>query len=217
MTCVEASLYEHLYALCVIGNGRMVEEFTGDVICASKWTTTCISGANTFQMSDGVCQGFEAITGTCCGNGGAINYGGCTNSPLHFCPAAMKMIAVYQSTSTVTRSNSVGMSVSNLFGVCNDFFSIEDDTGNCFVRLLTNSGSCPSTGVNTCCTFDADTHIAKFVGTACDITLALDSASVTVTATTDLPDTPLAPNMKFLTNTTAARTFRYKYLEAYST
>ncbi len=217
MTCVLPSLYEHLYSLCTIGKQRFVEHFSGDIICASRWTTTCIAGANTFQMSDGPDQGFEAITATCTGDGGAINYGGATNSPLHFAPASFKMIAVYQSTSTVTRSNSVGMSVSNLFGACNDFFAVVDDTSTCFVNLSVNSGACPITTVDTCCTFDACFHVAKFVGTACCITLALDEACVTVTASCDLPDTPLAPNIKFLTRTTAARTFRYKYLEAYGT
>jgi len=217
MTCVQASLYEHLQPLTTVAKTRMVENFSGSVICAARWTTTALSGSVTFQMANAVDEGFEAITGASTSNGGGINYGGCTNTPLHFCPASMKMIAVYRSTSAVTRFNSAGMSVSHALGSTTDFFAVQDDTTDCFVNLITNDGVSGSTEVDTCCTFDTCMHVAKFVGTACDITLALDSACVTVTATTDLPNTPLAPNMRFLTRTTASRTFRYHYLEAYGT
>ncbi len=190
--------------------------FSGDTL-HPRWTTVCISGTNTFQMADVIDGGFEMITATSTGNGGALNFGGATNDPLHYCPAAVVLISVYQSTSAVTRFNSVGMSVACSVSSSTDFFIVQDDTCDCMVNLLTNDGSCPSTQVCTCCCHDACVHVAKFVGTACDITLAIDGTCVDATATTDLPNTCLAPLYRFLTRTTAARTFRTRYFEAFST
>jgi len=212
---VFSSVYEIINPLTTARKTHMWDWFDGGEVNDPRWTTQNISGSNTFQMSDVINGGFEFITGTTSGNGGSMNYGGATNDPVHFSPCGYVVIAVTQAATATNRSLIVGLSDSDRTGSADDMVIVEDDTGDTFMQLDTSDGTSISVAA-TCQSHTANDRIDKIIGNCCVVSLSICNTCACVCKSNNLPNTGMAPIVRFLSRSSGAKTLRIKYYEAYN-
>ena len=212
MTCVQASLYEHLFPLSTVMKQRVVEHFDGDGLCTDRWATQNFQGTPTFAMSDNQDEGFSILTGSTTNDGGEIDFNG-VNA---FNDCGSVVIGVIRALDS-TCCNEV-MTGSRVVTGALDFAFVGMDKGfsACFFLLDTSDAACRSQ-TNTATCLDTSFHNHKLELKVCCACYTIDGGCACVTKGTDLPANAQQPFFFVATRHAGAEEGRIKYLEAYNT
>lgn len=208
MTEVEESLYEHLFPLTTVMKQRVVENFDGDTL-NERWQTNNVLGTNTFQMADVIDGGFEIITGTSANDDGSISF----NDKRQYNFNASVIIFVMQQITAASYRCQAGFTDSNNLP-SGDSAYIDNNTSFTNYRLLTFNGG--GTAANLSVALDQLLHSFKVETKASSVDGFIDGV-LDATNTTNLPDIKMQPVFQVKTLTTASKTGRCSYLEAYNT
>jgi len=208
MTVTQESLYEHLFPLTTVMKQRVVENFSGDVL-NERWQTNNVQGTNTFQMADVVDGGFEIITGTTSGDDGSISF----NDKRQYNFNASVIIFVMQQITAASYRCQAGFSDSNNLP-SGDSAYIDNNTDFTNYRLLTFNGG--GTAANLSAATDQLEHSFKVETKVSSVEGSMDGV-LEATNTTTLPDIKMQPVFQVKTTTTASKTGRIRYLEAFNT
>ena len=204
-----ASVYEILTPLTTVKKQWFVEWFSGSVLKA-YWTKNNVQGTNTFQMADVVDGGFEIITGASANDDGSISF----NDKRQYDFNASVIIFVMQQITAAAYRCLAGFADSNNLP-SGDSAYIDNNTSFTNYRLLTfrlGSGTASSLGV----AIDQLLHSFKVETKAASVVGSIDGV-IGATNTTNLPDVKLQPAFEEKTLTTASKTGRIRYLEAFNT
>lgn len=204
------ALVDYLNAPGVVPLQRMNDNFDGDTI-NERWSVNTIAGSNTEQMSDGVDQGFEIITDTTSVNRSSISF----NAIRHYEETGCKVIHVSQAVSTTSIGVQGGLSNTEpdvgddsiIVGVETAF-----DGSNFMLKTERSTNTIVSLGV----AIDANFHTFEAELRASSGLGSIDGV-LSAVSTTNLPTSPLQPIWEVITRTTASRTGRIRYMEAYNT
>jgi len=210
---VFCSVYEITDAICTVRKSHMVCWFSGDTL-HNRWTTDCHTLTSTFQMADVICGGFEIVTSTTSTSFGHIHY--CDIR--HYNECSSVFIAVVTNV-TSTADTRVAIAPTENQALTAGFSELGADTTRncCFFTLTTFCGVCGTCITSLCEAIDLCEHTLKIEHNACDVEGSIDTcACVCVTATTNLPNDKLQPEFLTSTRTSAARTGRIRYFEAFN-
>lgn len=204
------SLYEQLFPLTTVMKQRVVENFSGDGL-NERWTTRNYTGSNTFQMSDNIGEGFEIVTSGTNGSNGAIDF----NNRRQYDPALMTIIAVTQAVSNTLSTVEVGTFSNTVFVVATHFILMGMNTPNDASNFTVRSSNGALSSTSTTVALDTNFHTHSAVMGASDLLYSIDG-NLEITKTTNRPTNKSYPHLNVTTQTTAAKTGRIKYLEAYN-
>lgn len=211
---VEASLYEHLNPLTTVARQRVVENFSGDTLCTDRWTTCCITGANTHRIADVINGGYEMVTSTTIFSNMKIDF----NDIRQYSETDSKLIIVLQRiTCSIQNNPAIG------FIVCNHMYTGgAEGLGMRVCNANTDYQATASTGCGgraftaTCICIDVIDHTWVIDTNACNFTLS-DGGSLVATVSCCLPNENMQPYFGMFAGSAASVTTRIKYLEAYNT
>ena len=194
----------------IVPKQHFVEWFSGDAI-DTIWTVTTLAGSNTEQMSDGVNQGYEIITGTSSANRSSIAF----NNIRHYEETGCVFIHVSQVTSTASIGSQTGLSATAP-EIGDDTIAVGYDTAllgtNYMLKTERVSSTITDTGVA------ADTNFHKFKGQMrASSALASVDDVLSAVSTANLSINPMQPIHEVITRTAASKTARIRYYEAYNT
>jgi len=206
----QVSLLDHFEPdRSTIPKTHFVEWFDGDAL-DSIWTTLNRADTNTFQMSDGIDQGFEIITAAA-GNADAIvafndiNHYSRTGSRVHFVVSESSQTSHFQlagfTNNDATSSNRAGLNTDSNVGT--DYFLNTRSTGS-------------QTNVNLGTAQDANFHYFSVEMKTSSVDMWLNGI-LSGTSTTNLPVLDPQPYFRQGTRESVAKTGRIRYLEAYNT
>jgi len=203
------SIYEAKDPLTTVQKQRLVEWFSGAGLCTQRWNTTCITGTNEFKTADGIDLGFELTTGAGTSDQGSINQ----NNINHYNESGAVSISSFQTLQTTLIRHRIGFSDTTTGG---DLAVSDQDTNlSCNIQIMTQNGAVNRT--STCIAISANFRMLKVEMNACDATLNVCSACVSATSSCSLPVVDMQLFWNALTRTTATRTTRNRYWEAYNT
>ncbi len=203
------SLYELLHPLGVIAGQQVVDNFSGDSL-NERWTTLNRAGTNTFQMNDGIDQGFEIISDTSELDSGVIAF----NDINHYSETGSVNISVARLVTSIT-DQFMFTGFTNDDGTSVDRVGLDtDSSGNTkFLLITTNvSNTTVDTGINLDLIFRL--WRTEIQSSLCKLS---DESGLLAISTTNLPDTPLQPYFRMGTRVFASRTGRIRYMEAWNT
>lgn len=202
------SVYQILTPLTTVKKQWFLEWFSGTDLKA-YWTKNNVQGTNTFQMADVVDGGFEIITGASANDDGSISF----NDKRHYAFDASIIIFVMQQITAASYRCLAGFSDSNNLP-SGDSAYIDNNTDFTNYRLLTfnGGGTALSLGVAT----DQLEHSFKVETKVSSVEGSMDGV-LKGTNSTNLPDVKMQPVFQEKTLTTAAKTGRIRYLEAFNT
>ena len=182
-----SSVYEILDAISTTRKQRFWDWFDGDAL-KSIWTTTDLSGTNTFGMDDNIDGGFKITTATTNGNRGQIEF----NDVRSFTHNASVLIGVMK---RATGSMLINMGMFNNTEIfANSFYNgglVSNDSSDTNYELGTSTAAALS---NTASSIAIDTNwrVHKLEFGASDVKLTIDG-TLEVTKTTNLPTTKMQP------------------------
>lgn len=201
------SLYSKLHNPQVVAKQRFVERFDGDAL-DERWTLI-ETGSGTSQMSDGVDQGYEYITGTTSADRGAITF----NVIRPFDDDAAVFIIVCQKVTATSNFSDYGFY--GILSTGRNYSIVQNVDSVGFYRVATDDGSSASqTNYSDANDETKRLHRGELNGT--NFRTWMDGI-LKVTKTSDLPTIGLEAFWRSRTAAAAAKTSRIMYFEAYNT
>lgn len=206
-----ASLYEALFPLTSIMLTRFVEFFIGKDIDTNVWLKGAGVGTPVYQMSDVEDEGYEVTTSTASGDRSDLSH---------------NVIRVFSNTASEFIANAklvTATSISHLFGFIDNTFALfangvyvdcRDAASANF--QITTYGSATGTSTDSTVVMDTSWHLHQIIQGSANAKYYIDGV-LRVTKTTNLPAGKMQPFIKSGTTTTAIRTLRIKYFEAFNT
>jgi hypothetical protein len=190
---------------------HFIEWFSGKQL-PSYWTTTNISGTNTFAMDDAVDGGFKITTGTGGDNRGTIKF----NGKRQYSNTASVCISVFKRVTGDTRTWS-GFTTATGDQAVNSgkLASITDESSQTYKRAISSDGSALS-GIVTTIPTDTSYHSAKVEMRTSDFQATIDG-SLQVTKSTNLPTAKLEPVFGNWNIASGAKVGHITYMECYNT
>lgn len=205
-----SSVYEMFDPLTTVRKQRFWEWFSGDDLRA-WWNTTTI-GSSTVTTNDAVDGGIIITTGAASGD--RIELGFANKRQYNY--NANVCIAVAKTNSLTSCAMRTGFLDDTLVLSADAANSSFDTALDSTYYILTTGYSGGST--TTASTFTADTnfHVFKTECGASNVKSYIDGV-LQVTNSTNLPADKMQPHISGQTRTTSARTFNFRYIEAYNT
>jgi len=214
MTCVQPSLHEHLFPLTARMKQRVVENFSGNLLCTDRWTVRCFSGSNSSAMLNATGGGFRITTGSTDNAGRAIDF----NNKKQYCDSASVFLGVHRGASTASSLHEIGAIDDIAYNASSDFAFAGQRTDHCVTNYEIRARSGAETFTGTCVALDTIYHSHKMELRACDVQYTIDGDCVDATHSTNLPSTGrLHPSFIVQTHTTAVKTGEITYMEVYNT
>ncbi len=194
----------------VLANHHLVERFIGDTL-DERWQTTDVVGDGSSIMRDNVGGGVHVLTGTSTNDKETLNF----NNINQFNQNGLELHVSFGATVADNRKVAAGFT-SNTNSIGAHHIEANNDTSNTF-QVLRSSDDTTSTDVATTVT-SSDSNIRLFL-------LKLFSAHATLHVAGDfeavktdvLPNARMQPMLEIVTRTSASRTGRFRYFEAFNT
>jgi len=208
-----SSVYELFEPLTSVRKSHFWEWFDGDDRDTTRWTSTNFGGTNTFQMSDGIDQGFEIVTQASTNARGQIDFNGIR----HYDESASELIFVMQRVSTNCAVHCGFLQSNELFNSGDDSASWQESTANTYKNVYSTDGSTAST-TNSSVAIDTNFHVYKLVMNCPTNIQGYIDGVLEVTKTTNLPNVGRnEPAFLVKTLSASSGTGRIRFLEGYNT
>jgi len=203
------SVYEMTNPLTTVRKQHFWEYFSGATL-NSRWTTTDITGTNTFAMKDAVDGGFQITTGGNSGDHGTITF----NDIRQYAHNGSTIIGVVKFDET-TIDGAFGLSNSNTLGSSHSVLWSESVESN---FKLSTSGTGARTETDTSVARDTATRTVKIVNGSSDVNMYFDNVLVsTISSPNPIPNASMQPIFYLKTQSAATKTGHITYCEAYNT
>tara|TARA_R110002126_G_scaffold110156_1_gene247235 strand:- start:1197 stop:1787 length:591 start_codon:yes stop_codon:yes gene_type:complete len=191
---------------------HFIEWFSGKQL-PSYWTKVDIAGAGTYEMVDGVDEGFSITTTSGTSNRDAITF----NQIRPFSPTGSVMIVTAKRVTSANAGANLSMSESNdpITTAAESWATIHDDTAaNAYKALQTRDSSAHSIVSSS---VPRDTAWTNYkLELSGDAKLHING-SLEITKTTNLPIAKLQPSLRSISRASNTSEIRVRYLEAYNT
>ncbi len=205
------SLYELLYGSS-LAKQRVIDNFSGDTL-NERWAETTVANGGTGSMDDIIDGGFKIVTAAVAlGDGLQYDF----NDKRQYSQTASRLIIMSKSLSSADAQMIVGLARGDGLGTGGTYATMEYDTRNTDGYTLRTGDGATSTSVVGNVARDTAWHKHELVLRSSSVIYYIDG-DMDVISTVTLPDESLQPTFRGLTLTTAAKTFNYRYVEAYNT
>ena len=207
-----SSLAERFSLLTQVFKQRVVEYFSGSALDTARWTTTNIAGTGSTGINDAIDEGGFVTSGASTNDQTQINF----NNKRQYDNANSICILTMQAVSNTSAISYGGLSGDILaFDGGTNKALVVVSSANANISLRTADGTTNSEDTTSGIAIDMAFHNYKIECGASNVKLYIDGV-LRITKSTNLPTAKMQPEIGVKTLTTAAKTTKVRYLEAYN-